>query len=140
MKDKIVFYFNKKIFFFMPDDVYCLQGDGSYTIISVNNAEQYRVAKNLKNFAAALPDSCSQFLRVQRSWMVILNHVNNVYTNANSRWFLLLNNNMEIPLSSVTVVKQILELINPKYMNQLETAFINLQARKAKLKNTNGAI
>lgn len=56
------------------NQVICVQGDGSYSIIYLMNNEKLTVSKNLKYFENALSD-CSIFFRSQKSWIINLSHV-----------------------------------------------------------------
>ena len=118
MKERLIVYYNKRLHLLQPDDICCIEGDGSYAIISLRNGQQMRVSKNLKNLFAEMPNSFTQFLRVHKSWLVNINHLEYIYAVHDKSWFLHLSNNTEVPLSGSP--NTILEMLNVKssYMRQ----------------------
>lgn len=62
------------------DTIMCLQGQGSYSKIYLNNGTSVIVSKNLKTIADLFPD-VHPFFRSQRSWLINLNHITRYNTN-----------------------------------------------------------
>lgn len=56
-------------------DIICIKGEGSYSLIYLKNTEKITVSKNLKYFEKTLPAN-TFFFRSQKSWIVNLLEVN----------------------------------------------------------------
>lgn len=56
------------------NDIICIQGDGSYSIIYHVTEDKITISKNLKYFETVFPED-SSFFRSQKSWIVNLNHI-----------------------------------------------------------------
>ncbi len=59
--------------FLSPNDIYLIEADGSYSVISLTNEEKIIASKNLKYFENLLDNNI--FIRIHRNYIINLNHV-----------------------------------------------------------------
>lgn len=100
MKERILLYHEGKTYWFSPDDICMLQGNGSYTLVTLHDGRVLQLSKNLKNVFAAFPPACTQFYRVQKSYIVNLNHIEYLqHCKSRQKFMLRLQNGADVPIS-----------------------------------------
>lgn len=109
MQERILLYCDGKTHWFSPDDISSLQGNGSYTLVTLSGGEVMRISKNMKKLFASFPATCKQFYRVQKSFIVNLNRIEYLYSTGRYKFMLHLQNGSDLPIST-NVRKQLLEI------------------------------
>jgi len=77
------------------EDIICIQGHGSYTIVYLVSTEKLTVSKNLKYFENVLTDN-QRFFRSQKSWIINLEYVKKFNSNQGDIY---LENNLTAKIS-----------------------------------------
>lgn len=90
---KIVFKTTEDLFVLNKDDIMYCESEGNYTTIHTKDNTPIMVSKNLKKVEDQLPPDC--FIRCHQSFIVNKEHVRKF----NSRGYLLLKNDIKIPVS-----------------------------------------
>ena len=121
MKERILIFCNRKTYWLQPDEICSLKGDGSYTQVYLANGEVLKVSKNMKTLMASFPTSCTQFLRVQKSYVVNINHIKMSYISSRRKHYVKMINDYDVPVNNKEVINKIFELYG-SFINRYKPA------------------
>lgn len=81
------------------NDIFFLQGDGSYSLFYLRDGRTIKVSKNLKNCMADFPEN-DIFFQTHRSWIVNKNMIKSVVHQKSLKnyWLLQLVDRREVPI------------------------------------------
>jgi len=99
MKERVMIFEEGRIHWYDPNDIYYLQGNGSYTLITLSNGRSIKVSRNMKYVKSQMLGKCTQFFSVHKSWIINLNIIDYMYFYESKNWKLHLQNGFEIPVS-----------------------------------------
>lgn len=114
---KLPFYDNGKIHFLAANDIYAIIADGNYCTIYTQNNHYYLLA-SLKSILSKFP--ASPLLRVHKSAIVNLLHINNVLKSHQGKTIVQLNNPSIPPIQvsrrNLAKLKTAIKSISPKHI------------------------
>ena len=83
------------LYYYPIEDIIMIEGDGSYSIMHLENKQEVVVTKKIKDFEESLEDK--GFLRVHKSYLVNTMHIAQLHRDDSG--YLLMSNNRKVPIS-----------------------------------------
>ena len=107
MEERILLFTENKVYWLKPNDICALVGSRSYTDVQLYDGSSIKVSKNLKMIMSLYFNHSTQFFRVQKSYVVNLNHIDYLYIKDRNKSMLRLSNGLDIPISNIGIRKQL---------------------------------
>ncbi len=107
MEERILLFTENKVYWLKPNDICALKANRSYTDVKLYDGSSIKVSKNLKMLLNSHFKNATQFYRVQKSYVVNINHIEYLYMNGPSKTMLRLTNGLDIPISNDGIRKQL---------------------------------